>query len=991
MFCTVLFETERAVSMMTAFEGLLDQAASQFQDAPAPEVSAELKPLADAILQLLQTRQYQEVISRSEQLLQQAQVKNDPVARLHALSYQAFALQRMGRHAEAAVAFQLIENLSRELGDTAFEVEARLYRAVALWRVNQLSSEQALHDALRQAAQEQRRPIAVANACNSAAIEWNSLGEYEKARRCAEHARLLYARFAPNSLGLAHSLNNLGAIAYMQGDLGAAQQYFEQALPLYEQLTPNSPTLAVALGNLGMLTQGRGDLRQAMRYYDRALKLFEQLEPNSLNLATTLNNISGVALQMGDFSLAIWYLEQVLAIEEAIEPDSPRVADTLNNLGYTLQRLGMHREARERYNRALALYEKHVPNSPRVASILGNLGTLESESGNWGQARQYFERAHAIIKQVAPDSLTAAIMLANLGAVAIAQGDLNRAEDYCQQAATLQERLAPDSLSHANTLQKLARIALQRGQLPTAQSYLEKAIAIIEGQRRTLPDPETRTLFAEQHFDAYPLLAIVHLQLQQTAKAVETLERCRSRALAEAMQYRSQAIANLPKALRQILEEQERLSTQRLRASQALLQAQAGRGSETSAPAEALKRIDAQLRFLDQRLHQEFPRYAELLQPQPLTLAEIQRTLDAGQVMLYHAIVENYLIIIALSRTELRHALRPVNTEQLLREVKRFIEIAAKPPGLRTNPERRILPVLAKQLYQYLVAPVASALRDAQRVLLCPEGIFNYLPWGALVVSEQKGKPIYWIEQKSIHLTSSASVYQQARGVQTHTQGVAIASVSKYGGRKVLAQRHSPTDSLSRRASRSGRLDDLRHVPVETEQIRRLFGAQVRLLRESQARPESVRVAAQQARVIHFACHALADSYNPVNSALLLSPAAKEDGALFADEVITRWRLRADLVMLSACETHIGLARRYEGIYGLSRAFLYAGSRSVGASLWRVDDTSTAILMSEFYRQYKQRVPKDKALQIAQQQLLRNPRYRDPYFWAGFVLIGDYR
>jgi CHAT domain-containing protein len=113
--------------------------------------------------------------------------------------------------------------------------------------------------------------------------------------------------------------------------------------------------------------------------------------------------------------------------------------------------------------------------------------------------------------------------------------------------------------------------------------------------------------------------------------------------------------------------------------------------------------------------------------------------------------------------------------------------------------------------------------------------------------------------QKMNRLTSSASVYQQVRGVQPHTHGVAIASVSKYGGRKVLAQRHSPTDSLSRRASRSGRLDDLRHVPVETEQIRRLFGARVRLLRESQARPESVRTAAQQARVVHFACHAFAD------------------------------------------------------------------------------------------------------------------------------------
>jgi len=128
-----------------------------------------------------------------------------------------------------------------------------------------------------------------------------------------------------------------------------------------------------------------------------------------------------------------------------------------------------------------------------------------------------------------------------------------------------------------------------------------------------------------------------------------------------------------------------------------------------------------------------------------------------------------------------------------------------------------------------------------------------------------------------------------------------------------------------------------------------------------------------------------------LGSGLLLSPAGSDAGLLTAAEIVSRWQLRADVVMLSACETAVGVSRRYEGLYGLARAFLFAGARSVGASLWQVSDASTARLMGAFYREYARGVGKAEALRRAQVELLRDKRYADPYYWSCFVLMGAER
>jgi CHAT domain-containing protein len=446
---------------------------------------------------------------------------------------------------------------------------------------------------------------------------------------------------------------------------------------------------------------------------------------------------------------------------------------------------------------------------------------------------------------------------------------------------------------------------------------------------------------------------------------------------------------NAPQALKDLIAQQEQLQRE------LLLLARQQRQTDPD-DTNALQRLQAmsreladRQRQLDRQLREQFPAYADLLNPQPPAIPQLQAALDANTVLLYHAFADKELLIVAVSRQAVRGYRVKVDPRTLEKDLAEFQKIIAKPPLERTASERRKLLALGQRLYATLIKPAEPSLKNATTVLLCPEGALNQLPWGALVVSvDKQGRPTYWVERVALGITPSAGVYLQARAVRPAPRGVAIAAVSQYRQRQVAQA--PKTAQLVRRSGRA--LGDLPAVRQEVAQLRReLSKLGVVIAQESNATPARARQMAQNARVVHFACHARADNVDPLGSGLLLAPAGSDEGLLTAAEVVSRWRLRADVVMLSACETAVGVSRRYEGLYGSARAFLFAGSRSVGASLWQVSDASTARLMGAFYREYARGVGKAEALRRAQVELLRSEGHSDPYFWAGFVLIGAER
>jgi hypothetical protein len=187
----------------------------------------------------------------------------------------------------------------------------------------------------------------------------------------------------------------------------------------------------------------------------------------------------------------------------------------------------------------------------------------------------------------------------------------------------------------------------------------------------------------------------------------------------------------------------------------------------------------------------------------------------------------------------------------------------------------------------------------------------------------------------------------------------------------------------------------LPHSGEEAQAVADIFAPDSQALVGEQATEEMAKKEVGKARLVHLACHGYIDPDRPMDSALVLSlptdlESAAENGFLQTYEVY-KLRLNADLVTLSGCETGLGKELGGEGIMGLTRAFMYAGTPSVVVSLWKVSDESTAELMEAFYTELKQGTSKDVALQRAMQQLRSDPKYEHPYYWAPFVLVGDRR
>jgi CHAT domain-containing protein len=182
----------------------------------------------------------------------------------------------------------------------------------------------------------------------------------------------------------------------------------------------------------------------------------------------------------------------------------------------------------------------------------------------------------------------------------------------------------------------------------------------------------------------------------------------------------------------------------------------------------------------------------------------------------------------------------------------------------------------------------------------------------------------------------------------------------------------------------------------EVEEIAALYPKRSRTFLGADATEERAKALGKDVRYIHFATHGLLDERFPLNSALVLTipekvAAGQDNGLLQAWEIFEQVRLDADLVTLSACNTGLGQELKGEGLIGLTRAFQYAGARSVLASLWSVDDFRTMQLMKRFYVELKQGKSKDAALRAAQLELAHSQSSPAPYYWAGFSLNGDWR
>jgi CHAT domain-containing protein/tetratricopeptide (TPR) repeat protein len=885
---------------------------------------------------------------------------------------------------------------------------------------------------------------AAATLNNAGLLSW-SRGDLAGARNYYLQALRIEEQLAPKSLDLATTLNNLGSVAQDQGDFDRAQDLLLQALHIREGLSPKSLDMASSFNNLGLLAGVRGELDHATDYVLRALQILSEIAPESFAMAITLNNMGALAQRRGELERAHAFMLRGLRIQEHVAPESLDLANTLSNLGTLAQDRGDLESANDDQRRAYRLRKRLAPHSLDLAVSLHNLGSLAQARGELGRADNYHRRALRIREQLAPHSLDVASSLNNLGDIAQDRKMLAKAQDYRLRALEIQEELAPRDIATAVSLNLLGDAARDHGDLNLASQRYARAMEVLEQQVAKLGGSyQAQAGFRAEYEDFFHDMLALLLTQDHFTQAFQVLERFRAQTFLAMLAERDTAFtADIPDDLDR---ERRRLGGQYDRTLKKL----AGlnprdNGEEIEATRRELQNLDSEAGDIEARIRQASPRLAALKYPHSFDPAEAQQALDPGTLLLSYSVGKEKTSLFALSRSgELEVKVLPLGEAALRSQVAQLLSLireAAQGSSLGALRQQR-LQTSSRELYTALLGPVEERIAASERLLILPDGPLHVLPFAALVrdIDAEPGRAQYLAEWKPIHVALSATVFAELKQRRrpasesqapfqlaafgdpvyprslTEPKGASSAALPTPAG--VIAQTDLPGgDPIVRSAADRGVFDwqSLPYTRHEVEGIARLFPAgTARIFLGSEALEERIKSLDPKTRILHLAAHGYTDEHLPSSSFVALTipedtnPDAagpeRDNGLLQVWEIFEKVRLDADLVVLSACDTGLGEEQGGEGLIGLTRAFQYAGARTVMASLWSVQDRATSELMIRFYKHLRNGLPKDEALRQAQIELIRGPieavdekgektvlDATAPYYWAGFQVYGDWQ
>jgi CHAT domain-containing protein len=596
-----------------------------------------------------------------------------------------------------------------------------------------------------------------------------------------------------------------------------------------------------------------------------------------------------------------------------------------------------------------------------------------------------------------------------MGTTYVSLGDLDKASDYFNQGLVLYRALAQPT-GEADALMRIARVERARGSLTEALQKIKKALEISESLRVSIVNQDSRASFAATRRDFYELYVDLLMRLDQKspgrghdAEALQARERARARSLLEAL---TESRVDIREGVDpQLLEREGAL--QRKINDEEMRRVRVRAGKHTP---EDLAAIDARINQLlldygqvQSEIRVRSPRYAALIHPEPLTLKDIQQqVLDEKTILLEYALGEEKSYLWVVTQTELKSFELPKRSlvEATARRVYDLLLVSNKTQA------RRPAELALAELGRMILGPVASQL-SKERIVIVADGALEYVPFTALSISVGAYEPL--VAHREIVNLPSASVLDALRREMSNRQrapeAVAVLADAVFQSddsrltQKAHASSGTDQSELMRSASEAG-VFNFPRLPFsrrEAEAIVAKAGAlrSLKALDFTASRETVFNTKLDQYRIIHFATHAILNSRHPALSGIVLSLYDEQgrpiDGFVRAPEIYNL-KLNADLVVLSGCRTALGSEIKGEGLVGLTRGFMYAGTARVVASLWDVRDEATSELMSRFYeRMFKDRMKPAAALRAAQVSMWRERRWSAPYFWAGFILQGEWR
>jgi len=871
-------------------------------------------------------------------------------------------------------------------------------------------------------------------------------GEYAKAEQLHNRALAIREKVVGGKHpDTASSLNNLAIINYAIGSFERAAQLYLRALEIWEPvLGPEHPLVAASLQNLAITHAERGDYDKAEQLYKRALEIREKvLGPEHRDVATTLNNLAIVYVHKEDLEKAEQLYKRAIQIrEKVLGPEHPDLAPTLQNLAIVCRRRGDYDQAELLYKRALNIYEKALGSEhPLVATSLNNLAMVYLDKGDYDSSEQLCTRALTIReKALGPEHPYVASTLHNLAIVHRIRGDFVRAEQLNLRAISIATKaLGPEHPNVSEMLNDLAIDYAAKGdpaQAVTTQARADKIIEhnivlnlVASSERQklaylaSLSEPTDRTLSLHlrtvpNNEDACGLAATTILQrkgrvLDALADSLTTLRRRFSEQDQKMLDQMNNAVSELA---RLVLNGPQRATT----------------------AAEHQKRIKG-LEEKREEIEAEISRRSAEFRAgsQPVTLAAVQTAVPANTALIEFAI---YSPFDPKAKSEKAAYGQPRYVAYIIRQQGevRWKELGEAKTiddavdqlrkGLRDN-KRNDVQTLARAVDELVMRPIRALVGDATHLLVSPDGALNLIPFEALV--DERGQ--YLVQKYGFtYLTSGRDLLrlQVARASQSDPLIVAnplfgesdlIASAKPNGAHlpRVPSGHNGPRGVKRKSSLNASDLSAVYFAPLlgteqEGQSIKSRF-AEAGLLTGIQASESALkRIAAP--RILHIATHGFFLTDNPlsndtrgtrgiqtntkienplIRSGLALAGAnlhkgSNDDGILTAMEAagLNLWGTK--LVTLSACDTGLGEVRNGEGVYGLRRAFVLAGTETLVMSLWPVSDYVTREMMTAYYDGLKQGLGRGEALRQVQISMLKHKGREHPFYWASFIQSGEW-
>lgn len=806
-------------------------------------------------------------------------------------------------------------------------------------------------------------------------VAYVGLGDFKQALYCYSKALELISPLpdgTPCSKLECMCYSGLGVVYRNLGDYKRAIDWQEKVIQISRDIGNRKKECSGYI-ELGQIYNNRGNFNKAIEYHTKGLDVAKEIGFKEA-ASKSCTGLGNSYLNLGAFVKAIEFHSKALEIDRDIG-DQAGISKGYTGLAIAYAKLGEFDRSIEYFEKSLQI-KRDIGDEAGEYTCYGILASICAESGRVKTGIEFTEKALKWFKGI-DNRIMEATCLANLGCSYYVLGDLNKAIEHIEEADKINRDIGNISLAR-NTNANLARIYASLGKPEVAYSYCQRSIELSEMVSGTLVEEEHKIPFAGRISDAYQLMIPLCLRLKKDEEAFEYAERSKSRAFLDLLAATEiKPSVELTSELSSLLDNEENCLA-RLRE----IQTRHLRQTKVSVEPGEVERIREKLDEIYDQMKEYDPEYVFLRRGKPLSIKGIQEMLSSNKrnaILLEYFITkdETFIFVVSSKDRELHIQTVPVSAETLNRYVFESY--------WREVPHHKDFDNIGNSwlgLSNYLIEPISQYLTEGDLVYLVPYGPLHYIPMHAL---ELNGEPL--IRSHTVAYSPSASLLKfcQSKGSEK------LESCASFGvafGKNEEAKFEKEIENLDK--------EEKEEKEKKFKKTKALFEGEAKNIAEffstkgytgDLTTKDTVRKNCIDKDVIHFSCHGYFDNAEPLSSGVELY-----DGVLSAREIFNM-RLNTELVTLSACETGLNEIRPGDELIGLTRAFLYAGAPSVMVSLWSVDAGSTQELMLEFYKLLKNGSDKATALQEAQKKIMMQEggKYSHPYYWAPFVLIGDWK